>query len=115
MKKHFFGLTAMLTLSAFQSYDMYVMGSYSFGTNSTLVLNTNYTFNEVHGEDYRNGMWKLRHDTLIIQEGLSHHSKVGYTYPYRSFFLVKTGGILIGTDLYKKVPPAKPESSGNKK
>jgi len=62
--------------------------------------------------DWRNGMWKLSHDTLVIQEGLSHHNQPHVNYPYQSFFLLKKdGNIVIGGELFSKdkAVPAKPK------
>jgi len=106
-------LIALLLCSAFQSWDIYTAGTYSNGSNGTLELKTDNTFKETHGGEWRNGYWKLRHDTIIVDERMSHHDHVGGTYAYRPFFLVKKGDILIGTELFKRSKAA--ANTGNKK
>lgn len=104
MKKTAITLFAVLSLAASQSFDSHILGSYSAGPQITLVMNLDHTFKETIGEDWRNGMWKLQKDSLILQPGMYHSSVPGKINPAFSIerFLVRKDGILAGKVLYKK-------------
>jgi hypothetical protein len=108
MKKITLLLTPFLLCCAFQSYDLAMAGNYTNGTTASLELKTDNTFKETHGGEWRNGFWKMRHDTILVDERMTHSSQRGVAYAYQQFFLVKKEGILIGKDLLKKAKaPAK--------
>jgi len=94
---------------AFQSWDMYIIGKYTGTSGAMLDIKLDHTFKETRGMDWRTGMWKLSHDTLVIQEGLSHHNTPHVNYPYFQYFLSKKEGIQIGGEMFRKdkAAPAK--------
>jgi hypothetical protein len=105
MKKYVILLAALIGLTAAQSFDTHVLGTYSAGSQHTLVMNLDHTFKETIGTDWRNGQWKLRKDSLILQPGM-YHSDTPRA-PINPAFaievlLVKKEGILAGKVLYKK-------------
>jgi hypothetical protein len=105
MKKYTFLLAALIGLTAAQSFDTHVLGNYSAGPQHTLVMSLDHTFKETIGADWRNGMWKLKKDSLILQPGMYHSDspKAPINPAFGiEFFLVKKDGILAGKVLYKK-------------
>ncbi|HEV7230595.1 MAG TPA: hypothetical protein VGO45_04660 [Bacteroidia bacterium] len=104
MKQLLISITAACMLVAFQSYDSHVLGKYSKSPTESIVMNSDHTFLQTIGDDWRKGMWKLKKDSIIIQDGMYHSSQPGKIKPEFGItsFILKKEGILAGKDLYRK-------------
>ncbi len=105
MKTLLICMAGFVLLTAAQSWETGVTGKYSLGKDLTIEINTDHTFIETRGLDWRKGMWKVRKDSMLLQEGMTHSSVIGKTNPAfgRTFFMVKPNALKVGNDLFKKI------------
>jgi hypothetical protein len=98
------GILFLASAVLFQTGDAALFGTYVFNPTRKIELKKDHTFVESNGDDWRNGMWKLSHDTLVLQDGMIHNTHPRQAPPvYASFFLLKQGMIINGVDYYKKL------------
>jgi hypothetical protein len=101
MKHLVFFLASFASLTAFQMMEKNPIGSYVLDKDNTVELKKDHTLKETHGLDWRTGMWKVSHDTIVIQDGLQHSNVPGKLYPYQGFYLIKKTDLQVGKMLYK--------------
>jgi hypothetical protein len=104
MKQFLFGISTFVVLTSAQSWETGVTGKYSLGPEATIEVKTDHTFIETRGADWRKGMWKVKKDSMLLQDGMTHSSIIGKVNPNfgRTFFLVKTNALKVGNDVFKK-------------
>ena len=112
MKTLVFTLAAFISFAGFQMMEKNPVGKYVLNDQESVVIKKDKTFLETHGSDWRNGMWKVSHDTVILQDGMTHSGSAGRQYPnYRPVYMIKGADLMVGKDLYKRAktetPPAK--------
>jgi hypothetical protein len=96
-------LLLLTTLAAFQANDKALFGIYIFDAKRKIELKKDHTFMETKGDDWRNGMWKLSHDTLVLQEGMLHTANPRQPLAsYTPFFLYRQGVVYAGRDAFKR-------------
>ncbi|MFI5149065.1 MAG: hypothetical protein ACHQRM_04980 [Bacteroidia bacterium] len=102
-------ILCLITASlSFQAGDNTILGTYRFGTARKIEFKKDHTFLETKGGDWRNGMWKLSHDTLVLQEGMLHSANPRAPLAqYVPFFLFKKGVVYAGQDAFFKETPKK--------
>jgi hypothetical protein len=99
------GIALLISWCFIQVSDASLFGTYVYTYDSTrkIELKKDHTFVETNGNDWRNGMWKLSHDTLVLQEGMNHFTHPHQAPPvYSQFFLIKSGIIYAGRDPFRK-------------